>query len=177
MATQAGHRLVSVDAPRRLLKGNGIGSVTFGQPRSTVIAELEPWLGRPHETIPGICGFGRSTDWIGLNIKSHVANLSAELNLNFNRSRFVGYAYGANAMGPAPQRHGVLLATTRGLTLGDDVARARRLHGRAFIETRVPQGTAPSVKLPHFRAQLAWRLRRRATLRARSARCEGGFPA
>jgi hypothetical protein len=150
VATRATPSVVRVDASRRLLGGNGIGSITFGQRRSTVIAELEPWLGPPHETIPGICGFGRSTDWIGLNIKSHVADLSAELNLSFKHSRFVGYAYVANAMGPPPQRHGVLLATTRGLTLGDDVARARRLYGRAFVETTMPQGTPPVAKLPRL---------------------------
>jgi hypothetical protein len=148
-ATQATRTVASVDAARRLLEGNGIGSVAFGQPRSTVIAELERLLGPPHETISGICGFGRSTDWIGLNINSHDVP-SAELNLNFKHSRLVGYAYSPNAEGPARQRHGVVLATTRGLTLGDTVARARRLYGRAFIQTRVTQGTPPSAKLPRL---------------------------
>jgi hypothetical protein len=134
---------------RRLLEGNGIGSVKFGQSRSTVIADLERLLGPPHETIPGICGFGRSTDWIGLNIRSHDVP-SAELNLSFKRSRLVGYAYYTNADGPARQPHGALLATARGLTLGDTVARARYLYGRAFVETSVPQGTPPSAKLPRL---------------------------
>jgi hypothetical protein len=138
-----------VDAARRLLEGNGIGSTTFGQPRSTVMAELERLLGPPHETISGICGFGRGTDWIGLNIRSHDVP-SAELNLSFKHSRLVGYAYSTNAEGPARQPHGVLLATARGLTLGDRVARARHLYGRAFIETSVPQGTPPSAKLPRL---------------------------
>jgi len=139
----------SASAALRLLDGNGIGSVKFGQPRYTVIAELERLLGPPHETIPGICGFGRSTDWLGLNIRSHDVP-SAELNLSFKRSRLVGYAYYTNAEGPARQLHGVLLATTRGLTLDDTVARARHLDGRAFIKTRVPQGTPPSAKLPRL---------------------------
>ena len=65
-------------------------------------------------------------------------------------SRFVGYAYSADAEGPARQRHGVLLATTRGLTLGATVARARHLYSRASIETKVPQGTPPSAKLPRL---------------------------
>jgi hypothetical protein len=151
-ATQATYPVARVEAARRLLQGNGIGSITFGQPRSAVLAELERLLGPPHETIPGICGFGRSTDWIGLNINSHVPNLSAELNLFFKHSRFVGYAYSENAEGPARQRHGVLLATIRGLTLGDTVARARHRYGRAFIETSVPQGTPPSAKLPRLPA-------------------------
>jgi hypothetical protein len=149
-ATQANRPAATVDAPWRLLGGNGIGRSTFGQPRSAVIPELARLLGPPHETIPGICGFGRSTDWIGLNINTRDARLNAELNLNFKHSRFVGYAYSANADGPARQRHGVLLATTRGLTLGDPVARARHLYGRAFIETSVPQGTPPSEKLPRL---------------------------
>ena len=149
-ATRATRPVTIVDAVRRLLEGNGIGSITFGQPRFTVIAELQRLLGPPHETIPGICGFSRSTDWIGLNINTREANLSAELNLSFKHSRFVGYAYSANADGPAPQRHGVLLATIIGLTLGDSVARARHLYRRAFIETSVPQGTPPSAKLPRL---------------------------
>lgn len=134
---------------RRLLEGNGIGGVKFGQPRSTVIAELERLLGPRHETIPGICGFGRSTDWIGLNIRSQDVS-SAELNLSFKHSRLVGYAYATNAEGPARQRHAVLLATARGLTLGDTVAHARHLYGRAFVETSVPQGSPPSAKLPRL---------------------------
>ncbi len=76
---------------RRLLDSNGIGSVKFGQLRYAVIAKLERLLGPPHETIPGICGFGRSTDWLGLNIRSHDVP-SAELDLSFKHSRLVGYA-------------------------------------------------------------------------------------
>src|SRR6202012_923794 len=104
----------------------------------------------PHETIPGVCGFGRSTDWIGLNINSHDPGLSAELNLNFKRSRFVGYSYLASAEGPAPQRDGVLLTTRAGLALADTMSRARRLYGHAFVETRVAQGTPPSPELPRL---------------------------
>lgn len=149
-ATHPSRPVARADAARRLLKGDGIGTITFGQPRSTVLMGLERLLGPPHETIPGICGFGRSTDWIGLNINSHEPNLSAELGLNFQHSRFVGYAYSANAEGPARQRRGILLATTRGLTLGNTVARARHLYGRAFTVTSVPQGTPPSAKLPRL---------------------------
>lgn len=134
---------------RRLLDSDGIGSVKFGQLRYTVVGELERLLGPPHETIRGICGFGRSTDWLGLNITSQDVP-SAELNLSFKHSRLVGYAYYTNAEGPARQPHGVLLATTRGLTLDDTVARAGHLYGRAFVEARVPQGTPPSAKLPRL---------------------------
>lgn len=137
-------------AVRRLLEGDGIGNVTFGQPRSSVRAELERLLGPAHETIPGICGFGASTDWIGLNLNSPEANLSAELNLSFKGSRFVGYSYLSSTDVPARQRHGLLLATRRGLTLEDTVARARELYGHAFNETAVPQGTPPSAKLPRL---------------------------
>jgi hypothetical protein len=115
-----------------------------------VIVGLERLLGPPHETIPGICGFGRSTDWIGLNINRRETNLSAELNLAFKHSRLVGYAYSENAEGPLPQPRGVLLATIKGLTLGETVARARHLYGRAFMETSVSQGTPPSAKLPRL---------------------------
>ncbi len=143
------HAGSSVVVTRRLLNGNGIGSLTFGQARGAVIAGLERLLGPPHETIPGICGFGRSTDWIGLDIRSRNTS-SAELNLSFKHSRFVGYAYASNAHGSARQRHGVLIATARGLTLGDSVARARHLYGRAFVNTSLLQGTPPSAKLPRL---------------------------
>jgi hypothetical protein len=149
-AATATTRVHAAAPVRRLLEGNGIGSVTFGQPRSTVRAELERLLGPAHETIPGICGFGASTDWIGLNLNSREANLSAELNLSFKGTRFVGYAYLSSSDGPARQAHGILLATRRGLTLGDTVARARKLYGRAFAQTSVPQGTPPSAKLPRL---------------------------
>jgi hypothetical protein len=142
--------LAASEHARRLLEGNGIGNITFGRRRAAVRTALERLLGPPHETIPGICGFGPSTDWIGLNITSHEPNLSAELNLNFKHSRFVGYAYFANAEVPPGQNPRILLATTGGLTLGDSVARARRLYGRAFHIARVPQGTPPSAKLPRL---------------------------
>jgi hypothetical protein len=148
-ATDPTPSVASANDVRRLLGGDGIGNITFGQPRSTVVAELHRLLGPPHETIPGICGFGRSTDWIGLNVNSNTIS-SAELNLQFKQSRFVGYAYYTNKMGPGRQRHGILFATVRGLTLGDTVARARHLYGRAFIQTRVAQGTPPSAKLPRL---------------------------
>jgi hypothetical protein len=149
-ANPATRQAASVDAPRRLLEGSGIGSVTFGQSRADVMAKLERLFGPPHETIPGICGFGRSTDWIGLNINGDSSNLSAQLTLNFKHSRLVGYGYLASAGGPARQRHGIVLSTTGGLTLGDTLSRARQLYGQAFVETRVRQGTPPSAKLPRL---------------------------
>lgn len=111
-ATHATRAVAGADI-RGVLEGNSIGSVKFGRPRATVIAELERLLGPPHETIPGICGFGRSTDWIGLNIRSHEVP-SAELNLSFKGSRFVGYAYSTNAEGPARQPHGFSLRPAEG---------------------------------------------------------------
>ena len=134
-------------APRRLLEGNGIASVRFGQRRVAVTTELERLLGPPHETIPGICGFGRTTDWIGLRMNSRDPHLTAQLTLYFKYSRFVGYDYLENRTDPLLRPHAFMLATTQGLTLGDTVARARELNGRAFVETSEPQGTPPSTKL------------------------------
>ena len=135
---------------RRLLEGNGIGSVTFGQPRSAVRAELERLLGPAHETIPGICGFGASTDWIGLNLNSPEANLSAELNLSFKGSRFVGYAYLSSTGGPARQRHGLLLGHQKGAD-----SRGYRGPCPEAVRTRVQQNQVAardpsSAKLPRL---------------------------
>ena len=140
----------NVDATRRLLEGNGIGSIKFGQPRAAATADLERLLGPPHETVPGICGFGRTTDWIGLGINSHAATPSAQLTPQFKHSRFVGYEYSENAEAPAARPHGVPFATTGGLTVGDTTSRARQLYEQAFVETSVPQGTPPAPRLPRL---------------------------
>ena len=91
-------------APRRLLDGNGIASVRFGQRRVAVTTELERLLGPPHETIPGICGFGHTTDWIGLRMNSRDPHLTAQLTLYFKYSRFVGYDYLENRTDPLLRR-------------------------------------------------------------------------
>jgi hypothetical protein len=77
-ATRAARPITSVDPVRRLLEGDGIGSITFGQLRSTVIAGLERLHGPAHETIPGTCDFGRSPDWTGLNISGGEAHLTID---------------------------------------------------------------------------------------------------
>jgi hypothetical protein len=153
VASQAARRAASVDAARRLLEGNGIGSITFGQPRAAVTAELTRLLGARHETIPGLCGFGRSTDWIGLNIDSRDPGISAQLTLNFKHSRFVGYAYFASAEGPTRQRHGVLLATSGGLSLGNAVRRARQLYGQALSRPACYKGPLPPRSSRGYRSE------------------------
>lgn len=143
-ATPAPH---NPPAARRLFEGNGIGGVRFGQPRAAVTLELERLLGPPHETIPGICGLGPTTDWIGLQVNSHDPQITAQLTLIFKHSRFVGYAYQESGERVMRRHQAFVLATRQGLTLGDTVARARQLYGRAFVETTMPQGTPPSTTL------------------------------
>lgn len=138
----------AASARASVLAGNGIGNVAFGQPRSTVIGELERLLRPPHETIPGICGFDRSTDWIGLTIKRQDPSLTAQLTLEFKHSRLVGYDYAESRIDLGRRPQAFPLATIAGLMLGDTVARARHLYRRALIVTRVPQGTPPSRTFP-----------------------------
>jgi hypothetical protein len=139
--------IASWDAARRLLDGNGIGSITFGQSRSAVTPDLERLLGPPHKTIPGICGFGRTTDWIDLNINSHDPDLSAQLTLNFKTRPVCGLRVFCERRKAGAAAARVLLATAGGLTLGDTVTHARQQYRRAFIETSVRQGTPPSATL------------------------------
>jgi hypothetical protein len=143
---------------RYRLEGDGIGRLRFGQTPQTVAAGLERLFGRPSSASAASsigyfrsvgCGLDHEIIWAGLAVKSDDGN-SAGLTLYFKRSRFVGYSYGPPYGGPqAPQaRRGPMLSTSTGLGLGDALARARRLYGRALVVTTQPEGTPPSTRLP-----------------------------
>lgn len=92
---------------RRLLEGNGIGNVHFGQTPATAAAGLERLLGPPESASPassitparGICGFD-GLSWAGLDVKPNARRyrgahrrFRASLTVYFKHSRFVGYTY------------------------------------------------------------------------------------
>jgi len=107
-------------------QGNGIGDATFGQPEAAAIAELDKVLGSPTTPQPtgdaGNCTVDAYLTW-------------PTMTAYFFRGRFVGYnsasLLGAQVSG-APN---VIpsASTAAGLRIGDDVAQARRIYGRAFV--------------------------------------------
>jgi hypothetical protein len=107
-------------------RGNGVGGATFGQPEAVAIAELDKVLGSPRTRRPtsdaGNCTVDAYLDW-------------PTMTAYFFHDRFVGYGsaglLGAQFSG-APN---VIpsASTTAGLRIGDDIAQARRIYGRAFI--------------------------------------------
>ena len=151
-----------------LLRGDGIGTIRFGQPPGTVAAALKRLLGAPSSAgaggggttglVPSICGFDHEIVWADLAVKSRDPLLEsgqpvvfvADLNVYFKRAKFVGYSYyryrtlqrlaGHATIGPK-------LATSTGLGLSDQLARARQLYGRAFVTFAGLQGTPPNPRL------------------------------
>jgi hypothetical protein len=107
-------------------RGNGIGGATFGQPQAAAIAELDHVLGSPATPRPvgyaGNCTVDAYLSW-------------PTLTAYFFRGRFVGYD-SANllaARGSGPPDVIPAAATAAGLRIGDDIAQARRIYGRAFV--------------------------------------------
>ena len=108
--------------PDKVLKGNGIGGARFGASRATVVRKLAALLGRKPTRmrrggLAGCPGINREVDWPGLQAY-------------FLNRRFVGYSYtsgSSHSTRPAP-----VLATTRGLLVGDTIAQGKRLYGPAF---------------------------------------------
>jgi hypothetical protein len=107
-------------------RGNGIGGARFGQPEAVAIAELDRVLGSPTKPRPtgaaGNCTVDAYLTW-------------KTLTAYFFRGRFVGYdsanllaAGGSGGPDVIPSA-----STAAGLRIGDDIAQARRIYGRAFV--------------------------------------------
>lgn len=127
----------STEPVRKVLAGDRIGRAAFGESPETVVRRLEALLGRPpskpyHANHAG-GGVDHEIRWPGLTVY-------------FGRGRFVGYEYGwRKQAGNEP-----VLATRKGLRVGDKVAVGERLYGRAF-QLSAEQGGAWFVKTPHGR--------------------------
>jgi len=106
-------------------RGNGIGAARFGQPEGVAIAELEQVLGSPTTPRPtgaaGNCTIDAYLTW-------------KTLTAYFFRGRFVGYDSASLLATQGSGGPDVIpgAATAAGLRIGDDIAQARRIYGRAF---------------------------------------------
>jgi hypothetical protein len=158
-------------SPPRLLAGNGIGAIHFGETPTNVDSQLARLLGRPEGSYtPSICGLDHESSWVGLDVRPKsfrgVHRFRAQLFVYFKRSQFVGYVYNDDQAISgstlndethiplnSPQGREVLhgrrltLATAKGLAPGDALTQARRLYGQAFVETTQAQGTPPNPRL------------------------------
>jgi hypothetical protein len=125
----SGSRQTGLLQVRDVLEGDGIGSVRFGASPTAVTGGLKRLLGPPSRPYKagGVCNYDHTIRW-------------GELSVNFRRSRFVGYSYGTVGPPHAP-RHGLSLATIRGLQVGDTMIRGRRLYGPAFRISEANGGT------------------------------------
>lgn len=144
---------------QRLLDGDGIGSVKFGESPAVVAARLGRLFGPPvgakqipHGYIRDVCGF-YSEVWDGLGAASDGRFFVAQLTAWFRNSRFVGYNDSPNnfqtklSSWSQYASHPMKLATAKGLAVGDALARGRRLYGQAFVVTTHLQGTPPNPRL------------------------------
>ena len=119
------------------LAGDGIAGVKFGAPPAAVIAAVKRRLGPPTSTYRrgGSCGLDHTIGWPG---SAHAFPLT----LYFQRGRFRGYQYGPPYQTTlAHIRGGLALTTTRGLAIGDTLARGQQLYGKAFKITTEQAGS------------------------------------
>jgi hypothetical protein len=127
----------SIVPVRNVLAGDRIGRAIFGESPATVVRRLDALLGRAPSNPYHATGAGGGVDheirWPGLEVF-------------FGRGRFVGYSYGE----PKQASGEPVLATRKGLRVGDPVADGERLYGQAF-RVSAEQGGAWSVNTPHGR--------------------------
>lgn len=118
-----------------VLSAQGIGGARLGDPQIEVVSRLRQMLGKPHrQWVPNyICG--------GADAAVSWENLTTF----FKHGQFVAYSYWEQQVVPT---WWPLLATARGLTIGETPAYARRLNGRAFRTTTGKLGGTWSLTTP-----------------------------
>jgi hypothetical protein len=120
------------------LRANGIGNVRFGASPTHVRTTIDSLLHQDGGAYDagGTCGLDHQITWIDQGTASGQPSLT----VYFRHSAFVGYQVGEPAA-PRYPSGGWALATTRGLKVGDKLARGRRLYGTAFSLSSAQGGT------------------------------------
>jgi len=128
-------------AVRDVLGADGIGAVKFGASPAAARAAIASLVRQPGGayTRGGSCGLDHRIQWWD----DRTANGLPLLTTYFRRSKFAGYQYGEYGKLTAPHlpARGLALATTRGLRIGDALARGRQLYGRSFAISAAQGGT------------------------------------
>jgi hypothetical protein len=142
-----------------VLRGDGLGQVRFGATGQQVLAALRPRLGRPATLRPGAaCGVDHTVYWPIALTRRDDPKTYVLVSIDLDHGRFVGYQVGGRSrhvvqaprLRPGPVTEVRALATARGLTVGDRLARARRLYGHALRLSNA-QGGSWSVRTSHGR--------------------------
>jgi hypothetical protein len=138
-----------------VLRPDGIGSVRFGASPAAVRAAIDSLTRQQggSYTVGGSCGIDHAIKWWD----QWTGSGEPALTVFFHRSAFAGYQFGdppgAGVLRSPPG--GWQLATTRGLRIGDTLARGRQLYGRAFAISAA-QGGAWSVGAPRLIKGYSW---------------------
>jgi hypothetical protein len=115
------HRARQRGAVRDVLHGNRIWHVHFGMGLGRVVRGIDRMLGRgpnvPYHVVQA-CGADHAIGWPGLVVF-------------FQHGRFVGYSYRP----AAGDRREPMLATARGLRVGDTLKVGKFLYGSAFHDS------------------------------------------
>jgi hypothetical protein len=117
----------------RLLDGDGIGGVRFGQAPEVVAARLGRLFGAP------VAPSKSATVIATISARSITRSGTAWARRQTDLNTWNQYA-----------NQPLMLATAKGLAVGDPLARGRRLYGRAFVLTTETQGTPPNPRLPRL---------------------------
>jgi len=120
---------------------SGIGSVRFGASPADVRVAIDSLLEQRGGayTRGGSCRVNHEITWLD----QWTASGEPALTVYFARSAFAGYQFGAlNTISPPRNPPGGwVLATARGLRVGDTLARGQQLHGRSFATTTAQGGS------------------------------------
>ena len=132
---------VSFGRLRAVLSGDGIGRVRFGASPHAVRTAIDALLGQaggPYRR-GGSCLVDHQITWWD----QWAADGEPTFVVYFAQGRLAGYQYGTyrNWIVRGLPDRGPVLATTRGLTIGDTLARGRRLYGRPFRLSEAQGGT------------------------------------
>lgn len=126
-----GNRVLHVLLP------SGVGSARLGQASSAAIQTITQLLGAPADANvrAGGCGIDHESVWTSPAVAD-------PLTIFQRQGHFVGYQYGApvNEIG-LRQGPGAVLGTSRGLTLDDTIAVARRLYATHLVSSAIGGGT------------------------------------
>jgi hypothetical protein len=131
-----------------VLSAGGIAGARFGESELEVVPLLRGILGRPHRRfVPSQYPYLPFWKCDGIDL----AVTWQDFDAFFRQGRFVAYTYWEQQVVPT---WWPLLATARGMTIGETPAYARGLYGRAFRIRRMPRGswelTTPGGSLDGF---------------------------